>query len=246
MSNFAVITGTSGAIGAAIANRFKKAGYTVCGIDIAESANDNIDLPIKTDLNEFAIDEKSRDEILAKIKNWLGSNTLSALINNAAYQYVSTKHPIDAREMSKSYNINVIAPYLLITHLADQITRNTGSVINVGSIHTRLTKPGFVAYATTKAALAALTRGLAIDYEDRFRINCIEPASVNTPMLVDGFKNNPEKLRELENYHPQKRIATPEEIAEIIFQVSSIEIRFLHGACIDISGGISSRLHDPV
>ena len=121
----------------------------------------------------------------------------------------------------------------------------TGSVVNVGSIHTRLTKPGFVAYSTSKAALSALTRGLALDYADRFRINCVEPASVSTPMLIDGFKDAPEKLRALESHHPQQRIATPEEIAELIFLISASGIGFLHGACIDISGAISSRLHDP-
>ncbi len=246
MPNFAVITGTSGAIGSAIADRFKMANYNICGIDIAERQNSNLDLFIKADLNTFVIDNNMRSALLSKIKKWLGGgNSIRALINNAAYQYVSKEHPIEAIELGISYNVNVIAPYLLITHLADQMTTVSGSVVNVGSIHSRLTKPGFVAYSTTKAALSALTRGLAVDYEDQFRINCIEPASVKTPMLIDGFKNNPDKILELESYHPQKRIATPEEIAEIIFQISSSEVRFLHGACIDVSGGISCRLHDP-
>jgi NAD(P)-dependent dehydrogenase (short-subunit alcohol dehydrogenase family) len=246
MSNLVVITGTSGALGTAIAKRFKQSGYIVCGLDVTAKDNANIDLFIEVDLNRFVTDEQMKSEVIAKIKKWAGGNTIRTIVNNAAYQYVSKSHPIDVNEMLKSYNVNVVAPYLLISSLAEQITKSIGCVVNVGSIHARLTKPGFLAYSTTKAALSALTRGLAIDYVDRFRINCIEPASISTPMLVDGFKSNPEKLNELESYHPQNRIATPMEVAEMIYQINSSKIRFLHGSCIDMSGGISSRLHDPI
>jgi len=245
MRNIAVITGTSGAIGKSIAGRFKQANHLVCGIDLVEIENENVDLFIKMDLNEFVINHDMQAHLFSEIDRWIGENTIDALINNAACQYVSRMHPIPAAELTKSYNVNAIAPYLLIANLVHRMTPGTGSVVNVGSIHSRLTKPGFIAYAATKAALAAMTRGLALDFEDRIRINCIEPASVETPMLLDGFKEFPEKMRELENFHPQRRIATPAEIAEMIFQISSSKIRFLHGACIDMSGGISGRLHDP-
>jgi len=245
MSNLAVITGTSGALGTAIAKRFKQSGYTVCGLDITKKNNAHIDLFIEVDLNRFVTHEQTTSEVIAKIKNWAGTDTIRTIVNNAAYQYVSKSHPIAVNEILKSYNINVVAPYLLISNLADQITKSIGCVVNVGSIHTRLTKPGFFAYSTTKAALSALTRGLAIDYEERFRIICIEPASIATPMLLDGFKNNPEKLDELESYHPQKRIGSPMEVAEMIYLINSSKIRFLHGSCIDMSGGIGNRLHDP-
>lgn len=246
MHKHAIITGTSGAIGQALAEKFKKSGYKICAIDIKEIQDQNVDFFIKTDLNQFVLNKNIQEITFKKIETWLEKNHIDILINNAAYQYVSTSHPIDETEFMTSYNINVIAPYILISHLKNKMTKNTGNIINIGSIHTKLTKPGFVAYATTKAALAALTRGLALDYEDTVRINCIEPASVETPMLHDGFKNAPESMRLLESYHPQKRIATPNEIAELAFFISSEKIRFLHGACIDISGGISSRLHDPL
>ena len=90
-----------------------------------------------------------------------------------------------------------------------------------------------------------LTKSLAIDFGDKFRINCIEPAAINTKMLKDGFKNNISKIEKLATYHPQNKIANPSEVAELAFKISSSEIEFLHGSCIDMSGAISSRLHDP-
>ena len=245
MQRYVLVTGSNGAIGCAIVRKFKKAGCVVCGIDQNSSEIQDLNYFVKTDLNQFVVDEYCRENVISEIINWLGKSTLDVLVNNAAYQYVSLDHPIPANELTKSYNINVIAPYLLITKLVGNMTDESASVVNIGSIHSRLTKRGFVSYAITKAALAALTRGLALDYEDRVRINCIEPASVETPMLLDGLKEFPEKKLEIESYHPQKRISTPDEIAELVSVISSDGVRFLHGSCIDISGGIACRLHDP-
>lgn len=242
---YVLITGSSGAIGIAMVDAFRNAGYAVCGLDCVPSVHSQADYFIQVDLYSLVNDLKVQRSVLKKAKSWLGGNYLDVLVNNAAYQYVSQNHPMPVDELTRSYSINVVAPYLLITEMAEVMTPGYGSVVNIGSVHNRLTKPGFVAYATTKAALAALTRGLALDYEDRLRINCIEPASVETSMLVDGFKSCPEKMATLENYHPQKRIGTPAEIAAMALALSSGDIRFLHGACIDMSGGIASRLHDP-
>ena len=246
MEKLAVVTGSSGSLGIAIVDRFKRAGYLICGLDITRATKSNVDFFIEVDLNEFVLNETTRKKVILKIKKWTKKEFIRTIINNAAYQFVSDKHPIDILEISKSYNINVVAPYILTTHLANLISPKIGCVVNVGSIHSRLTKPGFLAYSITKSALSALTRALAIDYQNLFRINCIEPAAIDTAMLLQGFNGNKDKFKNLENCHPQKRISTTSEIAEMIYLINSKNIRFLHGASIDMSGGISGRLNDPV
>lgn len=245
MTRFALVTGSSGAIGSAICRKLQASGHRVCGVDLKAGTHDALDHFIEIDLNDFVLHAATRASLLSEVRTWLDQDKLDILVNNAAYQYVSLQHPIAVEELTRSYHVNVIAPYLLIAGLADAMTPNVASVVNIGSIHRRLTKPGFVAYATTKAALASLTQGLALDYQDRLRINCIEPASVETPMLLEGFKDFPEKKSALEHHHPQKRISTPDEIAALVQAISSEEVRFLHGSCIDMSGGIGCRLHDP-
>ena len=242
---YALVTGSAGAIGKAIVQKFRSVGYTVCGLDIIDESDKLSDNFIKIDLYDLVHNPSIRETLLHDVKAWLGDNQLDVLINNAAYQYVNHDHPMPVDQLTRSYSINVIAPYLLITELVDVMTKRFASVVNIGSVHSRLTKPGFVGYSTTKAALAALTRGLALDYQDQLRINCIEPASIDTPMLLDGFRDCPEKKANLEDYYPQRRIGTPAEIAAMALALSSSEIRFLHGACIDMSGGMSGRLHDP-
>ena len=138
-----------------------------------------------------------------------------------------------------------MAPYIFTSQLASDLEESKGSVINISSVHAKLTKPGFSFYASSKAGLSMLTKSLAIDYGDKFRINCIEPAAIDTRMLRDGFNNDERKINELKGYHPQNRIASPEEIAKLALKITELDVEFLHGSCIDMSGAISSRLHDP-
>jgi NAD(P)-dependent dehydrogenase (short-subunit alcohol dehydrogenase family) len=117
--------------------------------------------------------------------------------------------------------------------------------VNISSIHARLTKPDFVAYATSKAALSGLTRAMAVDLGDRIRVNAIEPAAISTPMLKAGFESHPEQYAALARCHPQGRMGTPTEVAALALSLVSGELRFMHGACVGLDGGISARLHDP-
>jgi NAD(P)-dependent dehydrogenase (short-subunit alcohol dehydrogenase family) len=112
-------------------------------------------------------------------------------------------------------------------------------------VHAKATKPGIVCYATSKAALAGLTRSLAVDLGARIRVNSVNPAAVNTPMLVDGFRNGPEKLQLFARMHPLDRIAEPSEVANVVLFLASDRAAFMSGASIDVDGGIMARLHDP-
>ncbi|MBT5949608.1 MAG: SDR family oxidoreductase [Betaproteobacteria bacterium] len=245
MTRKILVTGSSGAIGKAIVKLFRSGGDFVIGLDKSLSEDVIPDHFIKADLNDLVLSEDCLANIIGNITSAVGPQGLDVLVNNAAYQYVDRTHPIPVGEITRSHNINFIAPYLLITSLAEILAVDVGSVVNIGSVHSRLTKTGFFAYAATKAALASLTRSLAIDYGDKIRINCIEPASVATPMLLEGFAQNPGARETLESYHPQGRISTPQEVAGLVKMICDPALGSLHGACIDLSGAVASKLHDP-
>jgi NAD(P)-dependent dehydrogenase (short-subunit alcohol dehydrogenase family) len=245
MNKLCVITGVSGSLGSALSTAFIDAGYSIFGIDIVEPHNlKNIEYYC-ADLNHIVNDQKEKEKLFKAINTWKAKSNISILVNNAAFQYLSSKHPIETDKLKHSFNVNLIAPYILTTHLSDDLEKTKGSVINISSIHARLTKPGFSFYASSKAALSMMTKSLAIDFGGKFRINCIEPAAIDTKMLREGFNNKSKKINELKSFHPQGSISQPEEIASLAVKISEPGIDFLHGTCIDISGGISSRLHDP-
>jgi NAD(P)-dependent dehydrogenase (short-subunit alcohol dehydrogenase family) len=129
--------------------------------------------------------------------------------------------------------------------LAD-IERAKGSVVNIASIHAVATKPGFVCYATSKAALVGLTRSMAVDLGPRVRVNAINPAATATPMLLAGFEGKSKELDELAKKHPLERIAQPWEVAKTALFLASPDAAFITGTCLNIDGGIGGRLHDPV
>ena len=90
-----------------------------------------------------------------------------------------------------------------------------------------------------------LTKSLAIDLAGSVRVNCINPAATQTPMLVAGFDGREDDLASLGHCHPLGRIALPEEIARTAVFLASEDASFINGAALDVDGGIGSRLNDP-
>jgi NAD(P)-dependent dehydrogenase (short-subunit alcohol dehydrogenase family) len=85
-----------------------------------------------------------------------------------------------------------------------------------------------------------------VDVGPMVRVNAIEPAAIATDMLQAGFEGRPSEYAELERCHPQGRIGRPAEVAALAVSMASGDLRFLHGACVGLDGGISGRLFDPV
>jgi len=129
--------------------------------------------------------------------------------------------------------------------LLPALERGRGSIVNVASVHANLTKPGFVAYATSKAALVGLTRSLAVDLGRRVRVNAVLPAATATPMLSAGLPGAG-AVDALGAGHPLGRIARPEEVAAAVVYLSSEGASFITGAVLAVDGGVGARLHDPV
>ncbi len=236
MTPVALITGSNGGIGQSLVMAFRKAGYRTIGID--RSLTDTCD--IAHDL--ACLDEQA---LLRDIRR-MSEDPVSVLINNAALQIVAPFADTQAAAWREVMEINLIAPARLTRLLLDDLKAERGSVINIGSIHARLTKPGFTAYATSKAALAGFTRSLAVEVGSDVRINAIEPAAIDTPMLRDGFRTAPQMLQALHVHHPAARIGTPQEVAELALFLASDQANFVNGATISMDGGIGGRLHDPV
>ena len=237
-----LITGAAGGIGVALMAAFESAGWSVVSTDrnfIDRASHVTGDIGLCADPSH---PESVR--IIAELVDATGGH-LKALIHNAAHQVVKSAESLTPADWQETLAVNLIAPFWLSMAFRDELEKNHGSVLAISSIHEKLTKPGFVAYATSKAALSGMVRAMAVDLGGRIRCNAICPAAISTPMLRAGFAGKQEEYRQLEAYHPVGRIGTPEEVAATALFMCSDDAVFMNGSCVDLSGGISARLHDP-
>ena len=235
-----LLTGASRGIGHATVKRFSAAGWRVitcsrhafpenCPWEMGPEDHIQVDLA----------NSKSTEEAIAVIKRRLPDGQLHALVNNAA---ISPKAEGGQRLSSIDttidvwqhvFNVNFLAPIMLARGLIDELKAAHGSVVNVTSIAGSRVHPfAGAAYATSKAALASLTREMAADFGAvGVRVNAIAPGEIDTSILSPGT----EKI--VEQQIPLRRLGTPDEVAKIIYVLCTETSSYVNGAEIHINGG---------
>jgi len=239
------VTGSLGGIGAAICRVLRAKGYKVFGVDRAEGKSE-ADRDFRFDVRDLHAARDRAEPHLAAIRSALGGR-LELLVNNAAHQVIKPIGALTAYDWDETLQTNLLAPFWSIERLLPELEAARGCAVNIASVHARATKPGFVAYATSKGALVTLTQAMAIELGPRgVRVNAILPAATDTAMLRAGFRDDPDGFARLAEMHPLGRIARPEEVADLVAFLASPEAGFITGAAIGLDGGIGARLHDPL
>ena len=235
-----ILTGASRGIGHATVKRFSSAGWRV--ITCSRHAFPE-DCPweagpedhMQIDLSDFQALPSSIEILREKL---LGGG-LNALVNNAA---VSPKDVSGERMDSIStgmndwrhvFRVNFFAPIMLARGLFNELKAHNGAIVNVTSIAGVRVHPfAGTAYATSKAALASLTREMASDFGPHgIRVNAIAPGEIKTSIL------SPDTEEKLLPDIPMRRLGTPEEVAKTIYFLCSEQSSYVNGAEIHINGG---------
>ena len=236
-----VLTGASRGIGHATVKLFSGAGWRI--ITCSRHPFDQDRCPwdsgavdhVQVDL----ADHQALSLAIADIKARLGGGPLHALINNAG---ISPKAPDGGRLSSlvtpidtwmSVLRVNFLAPILLARGLFEELAVARGSVVNVTSmVGSRVHPFAGTAYATSKAALASLTREMAHDFAPHgIRVNAIAPGEIRTDIL------SPETEAQLAPTIPMRRIGTPDEVAKVIFFLCSDGASYVTGEEMQINGG---------
>lgn len=238
-----LLTGASRGIGHATVKRFYSADWRVITVSSHAFAEVEDECPWSMGLeNHVQIDLSDVEAIkrgISDIRERLDGNPLHALVNNAGY---SPKGPngerldtlnIELSTWQRVFNINFFAPALLARGLFNELrTAGEAAIVNVTSIAGMRVHPfAGAAYATSKAALAALTREMAADFGPyNIRVNAIAPGEIDTAILSPGTE-------ELVEHIPLRRLGTPEEVAAIIYFLCTRPAAYVNGAEIHINGG---------
>ena len=164
---------------------------------------------------------------------------LNALVNNAG---ISPKGSEGSRlgaietaleDWQHVFQVNFFAPIMLARGLIAELEAAKGAVVNVTSIAGGRVHPfAGAAYATSKAALASLTREMAADFGPRgIRVNAISPGEIDTAILSPGTE------RIVHEQIPLRRLGEPEEVAKAIYFLCTEQSSYVHGAELHIDGG---------
>ncbi|MEI2386204.1 SDR family oxidoreductase [Breoghania sp. JC706] len=236
-----VLTGASRGIGHATVKRFSAAGWRVITCS-RQPFSDKCPWPmgpedhIQVDLSDPETIDVAVSEIRERLET--DGSKLHALINNAAISPKDTgggrldslTTPMDLWRMV--FQVNFFAPIMLARGLVEELKAADGSIVNVTSIAGMRVHPfAGTAYATSKAALASLTREMAADFGPfGIRVNAIAPGEIDTSILSPGTERLIEQI-------PLRRLGQPDEVAETIFFLCNAPSSYVTGAEIHINGG---------
>ncbi len=234
-----LLTGASRGIGHATVRRFAREGWRVitcsrqpfpenCPWESGPEDHLQIDLG----------DQRSVERGIRDVRERLSEGRLDALVNNAG---TSPKAEDGGRlgplatpieQWRQVFEVNFFSVILLARGLVEELAAAGGAVVNVTSIAGSRVHPfAGAAYATSKAALAALTREMAADFGGKgVRVNAIAPGEIDTAILSPGSGEIAGRL-------PLGRLGTPEEVAETVYFLCTEPASYITGAEVEVDGG---------
>lgn len=233
----ALVTGGASGIGEATCKELTRAGASVIVADInMEKAQTLAATQPRARAVHLDVTKLSSIEAATELEK------LDILVNNAGIAHVGDIAHVEPDDFDRLMEVNVKSVYLVTRAVLPLLLKSHGSIINIGSVAGLVGIKQRFAYCTTKGAVLAMTRQLAVEYPKELRVNCICPGTVQTP-FVEGYLNKyhtheKEKIRaELNARQPMGRLGKPEEIASLIRYVCSSEAEFMTGSLLPIDGG---------
>jgi NAD(P)-dependent dehydrogenase (short-subunit alcohol dehydrogenase family) len=242
-----VITGASRGIGASTAMLAARRGYDVV-VNYAASgaAARDVVAAIEQDGRracavraDIAI-EGDVVRLFAEVDERFGR--LDALVNNAGIvDRQGRVADLDAARLNRMFATNVNGPFLCAREAVRRMSTarggRGGAIVNLSSAAARLGSPHeYVHYAASKAAIDAMTIGLAKEVADEgIRVNAVRPGPIHTTMHASG--GEPGRIERLKGSIPMKRGGEPEEIAAAVLWLLSDEASYVTGALLDVAGG---------
>ena len=236
-----LITGASRGLGAAIAKVFAKNNHNIIlnynnseteALNLTEELKQyNVEvLPIKADMTN---EEEIKNMVNISLEQF---KKIDVLVNNAGIAIDTTFEDKTKENFIKTLDTNLIGPFLVSKYVGESMLKEKqGCIINISSTNGLETYYEYsLDYDASKAGLISLTHNLALHYAPYIRVNCIAPGWINTEMN----KNLDEDyIKEEESKILLNRFAEPEEIAKVVYFLSTEDAKYINNETIRVDGG---------
>jgi len=234
MAQVALVTGSSSGIGAQVARRLAKDGYhVVVNSRTAEAGQAVADEVGGTYLQADVGDEVQARQLVEEVVTRFGR--LDVLVNNAGTTQVIPHGDLAAATPDiwrRLYDVNVVAPFVLVTAAEQALRASKGCVVNVSSLAGLRQAGSSIPYAASKAALNHTTRLLAKVLGPDVRVNAVAPGLIATPWTEDW-----DELHDLVSaMAPLKRSGSADDVAEVV--VGLVRSAYVTGEVIAVDGGL--------
>ena len=187
-------------------------------------------------------DVSKEDEVKRMVAETVsGLGGLDFVINNAGIQIAGESHEIEVSKIQAVLNVNLLGAFMVAKEAISYglAQGQTGSIVNVTSVHQIIPKPRFVGYSMSKGGMQNMTRTLALEYAGRgIRINAVGPGATVTP-INSAWIDDPEKKAAVESHIPMGRAGTSEEMAEAAAFFCSDYSAYTTGQTLYVDGGLT-------
>lgn len=247
MSKVAIITGGGSGLGQATAVRLAKEGVNIVVVDVSEKGgNETVEMVKKLGVDSIFVkaDVFKQDEV----KNYVDQTvkhfgSIDYFFNNAGISG-SGKFFVDTtiEEINQIVGINLLGALYGVRYVAEVMLKNGGgSIVNTASSAGVIGQDSVVTYSATKHGIVGLTKSMVAEYaKDGLRVNAIAPGPTETPMVKTFYEANPEMKENATRGIPQKRLGTPEEVAELVTFLLTSKAEYINGEVIRIDGGFTN------
>lgn len=233
MNKAVIITGGAKGIGKQIALDFLQQGDIVTIIDKENKLSKDFN-KYKENLFFYHGDVAKEDTLKALYTFALDKmKKVDILINNACIGNKGILSNTDYSGFDYVLSVGLKAPYELSRLCKEELIKNKGHIINIGSSRAFQSEPDSEAYAAAKGGIVALTHALAISLAPHVTVNCIAPGWINTTENEDFSKEDKEAI-------PMGRVGTPKDVSSMVMYLT--QGNFITGETLTLDGGMSKRM----
>jgi glucose 1-dehydrogenase len=249
----ALITGANSGIGEGVAKSLGQAGANVIVNYVSKPETaEAVVATIKgygVDALAIQADVSKEDQVQAMFKQAVDHfGTVDILVNNAGLQRDAAFHEMTLADWQLVIDVNLTGQFLCAREAIREFLRRgprpdvskaTGKIVCMSSVHEVIPWAGHVNYASSKGAIKMLMQSLAQEYGDRLiRVNSICPGAIQTP-INKGAWSTPQALNSLMTLIPYNRIGQPEDVGNLAVFLASDDSDYITGSSIFIDGGMT-------
>ena len=240
-SQYVFVSGASRGIGQSILKLFSSKGFPVIGTATSEEGVNVIDRILsESSGGGFGIQlDLSNKQSIEKLFDTLKEKEINPeiVVNNAGITRDNIFLRMKDTEWDEVIQVHLSSVFLLLKFFSKKMVKNkSGRIINISSTSAAIGNKGQANYAAAKSGLEAFSRSLARELAPRnITVNCVAPGFIRTDMIKDMDENT---LKFMSDQIPLGRLGSPDDVADLIYFLSSEEANYITGQIIHINGGL--------